>query len=84
MLTPKAAALRLGVSVSLIYAWIGSKLLSHYRAGVKGRGGKILIAEADLMALWESLKVEAAVPAQNRKPPTPKTSSKVKFRHLKF
>lgn len=83
MLTPKAAAQKLGVSVSLIYAWIESKLLTHYRAGVKGRGGKIMIAEGDLMAFWESLKVEAA-PAETRKPPTPKASSKIKFRHLKF
>lgn len=83
MLTPKAAAQKLGVSVSLVYAWIESKLLPHYRAGLRGRGGKILIAEGDLNAFWESLKVEAA-PAQTRKPPTPKVSSKIKFRHLKF
>jgi excisionase family DNA binding protein len=83
MLTPKAAAQKLGVSTSLVYQWVESRLLSHYRAGTKGRGGKILIAEGDLMAFWESLKVEA-VPAERRTPPTPKASSKIKFRHLKF
>lgn len=67
MLTPRAAAAKLGVSTSLVYQWVESRLLSHYRAGTKGRGGKILIAEGDLMAFWESLKVEAAPPAQ-RKP----------------
>ena len=45
MLTPRQAAAKLGVSVSLVYSWVESKLLSHYRAGTKGRGGKILIAE---------------------------------------
>ena len=83
MLTPRQAAAKLGVSVSLVYSWVESKLLSHYRAGTKGRGGKILIAEGDLMTFWESLKVEA-VPGQRRVPPPPKTSSKIKFRHLKF
>jgi excisionase family DNA binding protein len=83
MLTPREAAAKLGISVSLVYAWVEQKLLPHYRAGVKGRGGKILVSEGDLMAFWESLKVEAA-PAQHRKPPTPKASSKIKFKHLKF
>jgi excisionase family DNA binding protein len=67
VLTPRAAAAKLGISVSLIYAWTERKLLPHYKAGVRGRGGKILIAEADLMAFWESLKVDAA-PPQQRKP----------------
>jgi hypothetical protein len=67
----------------LVYGWVEQKLLAHYRPGVKGRGAKILIAEGDLMAFWESLKVEAAPPEQ-RKPPTPKASSKIKFKHLKF
>jgi excisionase family DNA binding protein len=67
MLTPKAAAQKLGVSVSLIYAWTAQKLLPHYKAGVKGKGGKLLIDEADLMAFWSSLKVEAA-PVKSRTP----------------
>jgi excisionase family DNA binding protein len=68
MLSPREAAQKIGVSVSLIYAWVEGKLLPHYRAGLKGRGGgKILIAEADLMAFLESLKVEAA-PAVRRTP----------------
>jgi excisionase family DNA binding protein len=68
MLTPRQAAQKVGVSVSLIYAWVEARLLPHYRAGLKGRGGgKILISETDLLAFWESLKVEA-VPAQRRTP----------------
>jgi excisionase family DNA binding protein len=81
MLTPREAAKRVGVSVSLIYAWVEARLIPHYRAGLKGRGGKILIAEGDLLAFWESLKVEAA-PAERHAPTPPK--AKIKFRHLKF
>jgi excisionase family DNA binding protein len=83
MLTPREAAKRIGVSVSLVYAWVEAKLLPHYRAGLNGRGGKILISEGDLIAFWESLKVEAA-PAARRTPPPPKASTKIKFKHLKF
>jgi excisionase family DNA binding protein len=70
MLTPRAAAAKLGVSTSLVYQWVESRLLSHYRAGTKGRGGKILIEEGDLMAFWESLKVEAETPKQRTPPPS--------------
>jgi excisionase family DNA binding protein len=60
VLTPKQAAQRAGVSVGLIYGWCESKQLAHYRAGVKGRRGKILIAEADLEAFMQTLRVETA------------------------
>ena len=79
MLTPRQAAQKVGVSVSLIYAWVEGKLLPHYRAGLKGRGGKILIAEGDLLAFWESLKVEAA-PAERRAAAAPK--GKLNLRHI--
>jgi excisionase family DNA binding protein len=70
MLTPRQAAAKLNISVALVYSWVESKLLSHYRAGTKGRGGKILIAEGDLLAFWERLKVEAA-PRERAAPPPP-------------
>ena len=60
MLTPRQAAAKIGVSVSLIYAWVEAKLLPHYRAGLRGKGGKLLISETDLLAFWEGLKVEAS------------------------
>jgi excisionase family DNA binding protein len=84
VLTPRQAAAKLGISVSLVYSWVESKLLSHYRAGVKGRGGKILIAEGDLLAFWESLKVEAA--PQGRKAPPPPKAKQSKFtpRHIRL
>lgn len=81
MLTPRQAANEIGVSLSLIYAWVEGKLLPHYRAGLNGKGGKILIAEADLRAFWESLRVEAA-PQQQRATAPPKT--KVKLKHIKL
>jgi excisionase family DNA binding protein len=80
MLTPREAAAKLGVSDSLVYCWIESKLLSHYRAGTKGRGGKILIGEADLMAFC--LRVEAA-PGQRSVPPALK-GAKFKPRHIRL
>ena len=81
MLTPRQAAQKVGVSVSLIYAWVEGKLLPHYRAGLKGRGGKILIAEGDLLAFWESLKVDAA-PAECRAAAAPK--AKLNLRHIRI
>lgn len=83
MLTPRQAAAKLGVSVSLVYSWVESKLLSHYRAGTKGRGGKILIAEGDLLAFWESLKVDAS-PAERQARPPNKGKAKFTPRHIRL
>ena len=47
-LTPKLAAERTNVSVSLIYQWCAEGRLPHYRFGRDGRRGRILIAAADL------------------------------------
>jgi excisionase family DNA binding protein len=77
VLTPRQAAAKLGISRALVYGWVEQKLLAHYRPGVKGRGAKILIAEGDLMAFWESLKVEAEGPKQR----TPPSSS---LKHIKL
>ena len=37
MLTPKQVAERIGVSDSLVYEWINSGMLPHFRFGRKGR-----------------------------------------------
>jgi excisionase family DNA binding protein len=55
----KQAAARLGVSPSLVYAWVESGVLSHYRLGRQGRRGCIRIAETDLDAFLASRKVES-------------------------
>jgi excisionase family DNA binding protein len=57
-LTVKRAAERAGVSTALVYRWCDERRLPHYRAGGKGRRGKILIEPSDLDSFLESLKVE--------------------------
>src|SRR5215510_2503015 len=59
MFSVKQAAEHAGVSAALVYGWVSSGLLAHFRLGAKGRRGKIAIAEADLDALLASLRVEA-------------------------
>ena len=78
MLTVKQAALRLGVSMSLVYLWVESRQLAHYRAGANGRRGKILIADADLVAFMENLKVPPAPEQKRQTPPAPKPRFKLK------
>jgi excisionase family DNA binding protein len=58
LLTVKQAAEKAGVSESLIYQWCEERRLAHFRAGGKGRRGKILIAPADLDAFMASIRVE--------------------------
>ncbi|MFO0849849.1 MAG: helix-turn-helix domain-containing protein [Gemmataceae bacterium] len=48
MLTVKQAAVRAGVSDSLVYAWCRDGGLRHSRFGRPGRRGCIRIATADL------------------------------------
>jgi excisionase family DNA binding protein len=57
-LTPKQAAERAGVSLSLIYVWIGEKRLPHLRVGAQGKRGRILIEAEDLDQFLASLRVE--------------------------
>ena len=59
MLTVKAAAARSGLSPSLIYALCAQRRLPHLRCGTKGRRGRVLIAESDLVAFMESCRVAA-------------------------
>jgi excisionase family DNA binding protein len=59
LLTVSEAALRAGVSASLIYQWCDERRLAHYRAGGKGKRGKILISPRDLDDFMESIRVQA-------------------------
>jgi len=59
LLTVRGAAEKAGVSISLLYQWIDERRLPHYRAGGKGRRGKILISPQDLEAFMGSLRVDA-------------------------
>jgi excisionase family DNA binding protein len=68
LMTPKEAADMLGVSESLVYTWCRNGLLPHYRFGVNGRGGKIMLKEADLQGFVESCRVGEEVPLRYLKP----------------
>ena len=79
MLSVKTAAARAGVSAALVYGWVASGLLAHYRLGANGRRGKIGISEADLDAALETMKRNGRPEAP---PPVPKRQP-VKLRHLR-
>ena len=64
MLTTKQAAVIAGVSPSMIYQWTTvERRLPHYRAGGKGKRGRILIDPADLEQFMRSLRVEGETAA---------------------
>ncbi len=56
-LTPKEAAQRMCVSLSLVYALLQKRKIPAYRVGVRGRG-KWLIEEEDLDGFLATCKVE--------------------------
>jgi len=70
VLTVKQAAVRSGLSPSLIYALCAERRLPHLRMGKKGRRGRVLIEESGLAAFMESCRVDAD-DAQAVKPPAP-------------
>jgi excisionase family DNA binding protein len=57
-LTPKQAAEKAVVSVSLIYQLCKDGVLVHYRLGRPGKRGRIRIEESDLEAFLETCKKE--------------------------
>jgi excisionase family DNA binding protein len=79
LMTPKEAAERACVSLSLIYQWCQSGELPHLRVGSPGRRGKILIEDSDLDGYLASLKVIARVSPHRA---TPQLNSSI-FRHLR-
>lgn len=72
MLSVKAAAARAGVSAALVYTWVSSGLLAHYRLGANGHRGKIAISEADLEALLASMRREGRAGSAAPLPYAPK------------
>jgi len=81
MLTVKQAATTAGVSAGLVYIWVESGVLPHYRLGRPGTRGAIRIGETDLFAFLESAKHEKK---PNSTPPatTRKYQPKPVFKHL--
>jgi hypothetical protein len=71
MLTVRQAAQRACVCPSIVYGWVATKVLAHFRLGAPGKRGKIVISEQDLDAFLQSQRVGPerlkAVPA----PPQP-------------
>lgn len=59
-LTVKQAAVRFGLSASLLYLWCQEKRLPHYRVGARGRRGRVLIEATDLEAFLADQRVEPA------------------------
>ena len=56
-LSVRDAALRVGVSASLVYQWCAEGTLPHYRLGGSGRRGKIVIDPAELDKLFADSRV---------------------------
>jgi excisionase family DNA binding protein len=86
MLTVRQAAERAGVSQALVYDWVGSGELAHYRLGREGRRGAIRIAQADLDAFLATRRVGAAPqPAPPNPSPQPRqTRPSVNYEHLRL
>jgi len=68
-LTIQQAAVRLGVSPSLVYAWCRQRLLTFLRFGRPGKRGKIVIPEDSLaeFAQRHTVAREAPGPAMKLK-----------------
>jgi excisionase family DNA binding protein len=75
--TVNQAAEHAEVSPALVYGWVSSGMLPHYRLGAKGRRGKISIKESDLEALLESMRREGQASM-------PTTQAAVRLKHLKL
>jgi len=80
MLTVNEIAKRLNVCPSLVYGWVESGMLSHFRLGCRGKRGAIRVDEADLQAFLAMQKREGR---QDHLPSHPKPRSKSAFKHLR-
>lgn len=68
MLTVAEAAVRACVSEGVIRGWISSGQLPHYRLGMPGRRGKIVIEVEDLDGVLASFKVGKKKPEPPKAP----------------
>jgi excisionase family DNA binding protein len=62
MLTPKQAAERVGVSVSLVYQWCKEGLFDHLRLGGSGKRGRVMINAESFERFLESCKQPSKAP----------------------
>ncbi len=79
MLTVRKAAEKAGVSPGLVYVWVESGVLTHYRMGKPGSRGSIRIAEDDLDVFLQSMKKENGTEMTS-----PPRKRKVILKHLKL
>ena len=79
VLTVKNVAERAGVSATLVYDWVASGMLTHYRMGRAGSRGGVRVAEADLEAFLLTLRQGPEPRKANPPAPNP---SKRRFKHL--
>ncbi len=72
-MTVKETARRAGVCERVVRGWVAEGRLAHFRLGAAGKRGKIVVAERDLDALLDSLRVGATArpPAAGPVPPPP-------------
>jgi excisionase family DNA binding protein len=80
MLSVKQIAESLKISAGIVYGWVASGALGHFRLGGKGRRGAIRVAEADLEVFLASQKREGQQEAPLPPPAVPRP--KPKLRHL--
>jgi excisionase family DNA binding protein len=79
MLTVKQVADRASVSSALVYNWIASGRLAHFRFGKQGSRGSIRVDESDLSEFLLTLRHQA-VPHRN--PPLSNRPGSQQFKHL--
>ena len=83
VLSVKECAEHATVCESVVRGWITSGLLPHYRLGLPGKRGKIVILIEDLNRLIASFKVERKRPEAIR-PPAQKSPTSLRLRHLRL
>lgn len=69
-LTVKQAAEYAKVSTGLVYQWVKTSALPHYRLGAGGKRGCIRVDPGDLIAFLKSCRVERAEGPHRQPPPT--------------
>jgi excisionase family DNA binding protein len=62
LLRVQQVAERLGVSSSLVYQLCGEGSLTHFRLGGRGKRGRVMVEESDLVEFIERCRREANEP----------------------
>ncbi len=79
--TVNEAAKRAGVCAAVVRGWCSARLLPHFRLGMPGHRGKVLIEESDLDAFLESCRIG---PKAASVPPPPRKKRTVTLRNLRL